>query len=284
MGISHSVLTIPHNIKTLQESGCGTPGFFFFFKPEIKATEHPNGDGVEPARTTAGFCEPERVFATFGNGFHGQRRKRAECPTYGFSGDSVAGWLFVSVLGGPERPLVASPWPGNCPLVPRPRGRQTAFPALGARWGPGCAEMDELLGGPAPRHGGRSHRKKGSTFRRPRFTSPRPEVTPQSLNSWPGVGEGRGGALAASPLGTPRLCVLGAVPFTSPAPRWPRDAGLPQARSAVSISSCTQGFHAGRTQGKHGRSGLRYGHDTDSRRKRGAFLPQLERHPWWGFC
>lgn len=28
-GLIHLVLTIPHNIKTLQESGYGTPGIFF---------------------------------------------------------------------------------------------------------------------------------------------------------------------------------------------------------------------------------------------------------------
>ena len=30
-GLIHSVVTIPHDIKTLQESGCGTSGIFFFF-------------------------------------------------------------------------------------------------------------------------------------------------------------------------------------------------------------------------------------------------------------
>lgn len=214
----------------------------------------------------------------FGNGFHGQRRKRAECPTYGFSGGSVAGWLFVSVLGGPERPLVASPWPGNCPLVPCPRGGWTAFPAPGARWGPGRAEMDELPGGPAPGHGGRSHRKKGSTFRRPRFTSTRPEVTPQSLYSWPGghlrrgahsssfLEWGRGGEAPRlpAPWGHPDSVFWGRCPSCSPATRWPRDAGFPQARAAASISSCTHRAHKVFMRDAHrestGARGLHYGH------------------------
>lgn len=50
-GLIHLVLTIPHNIKTLQESGYGTPGIFFL-KSEIKTTGHPNTVGVESARST----------------------------------------------------------------------------------------------------------------------------------------------------------------------------------------------------------------------------------------
>lgn len=109
--------------------------FFFFFKSEIKATEHPNGGGIEPARTTDGFCEPEPVFAMFGNGFHGQRRRRVECPTYGFfPGDSVAGWLFVSVFDGRVTVggLILA---RKLALVTRPRGGLTAFPAPRAERG-----------------------------------------------------------------------------------------------------------------------------------------------------
>lgn len=215
----------------------------------------------------------------------------------------MAGWLFVSVLGGPERPLVASPWPGNCPLVPCPRGGWTAFPAPGARWGPGRAEMDELPGGPAPGHGGRSHRKKGSTFRRPRFTSTRPEVTPQSLYSWPGghlrggvhilapswSGGGEGRRPGCQPPGDTQTLCFGGGALHVPPPRGgretrvsPRPALPPPSAPAHTVHTR---FSCGMRTGKARALGV-YTTDTDtySRRKKGAFLPQLERHPRWGFC
>lgn len=113
----------------------------------------------------------ELVVTTFGNGFHGRRRKMAKCLTYGlFSGDPVAGWLLISALEGPS---VASPWPGNCPwslmLGVRAPGPSPAVSELRAGLTEAVHRVDELPGGPVlswtgGRLGHQSH--KDSTFPR----------------------------------------------------------------------------------------------------------------------
>lgn len=149
---------------------------------------------------------------------------------------------------------------------------------------------------PSGGHGGRSHRRKGSTFHHPRFTSPRPEVTPSHLilglgvpcggvhiraPSWSGGGEGRRPSCQPPGDTRPRVshrCASGAVPFMPrPGPRC-HLRQLPQ-------TPCTQCFHAGRAQGKHGRLGstLRTQRLT-LEGKRERFLSQLERPLQWGFC
>lgn len=105
-----------------------------------------------------------------------------------------------------ERPLVASPCPGNC--------LWSLMLGSGVRWPfPACLqlEMDELPGGPATSgQSGRDIKGRKSTFcPAQRFVSPShgPEVTTQSLNSWAGGHLGRERGRGEEAVGGGRLQV-----------------------------------------------------------------------------
>lgn len=130
----------------------------------------------------------------FGNGFCGQRRKRAERLTYGlFSGDPMAGWLFISALEGRVTfgglTLAGNrPWSLMLGLRLRHQGAFSCWPRAGAglrlftRW-MSCLEAQHCHGPVA----GTSKPERQHLPPSPAGLHPLGlEVTTESLHSWPG--------------------------------------------------------------------------------------------------